>query len=136
MLSAAPHCFVVLLAVQLVQSSSQHNGIDEEHSVGEGFSNHTTCSWNCSVTESDFTKQCDPVFTKKRLITFNVRYDLKVNKKCLNQTSYKSLLLTTLTYGHRQTLPFPAFLAELKAFGLWLGMLVATRKDKSKGLPL
>ena len=90
MLSAAPHCFVVLLAVQLVQSSSQHNGIDGEYSVGEGFSNHTKCSWNCRVTESNFTKQCDPVFTKKRIITFNVHYDLEVNKKCLNQTSYKS----------------------------------------------
>ena len=91
MLSAAPHCFVVLLAVQLVQSSLHHNGTEEEHSVGEGFSNHTTCSWNCRATESDFTKQCDPVFTKKRLIKFNVHYDLKVNKKCLNQTSCKSL---------------------------------------------
>ena len=91
MLSAAPHCFVVLLAVQLVQSSPQDNGREEEHSVGEGFSNHATCSWNCRVTESDFTKQCDPEFTKKRLIKFNVYYDLELNKKCLNQTSYKSL---------------------------------------------
>ena len=91
MLSAAPHCFVVLLAVQLVQSSPHDNGREEEHSVGEGFSNHATCSWNCRVTESDFTKQCDPVFTKKRLIKFNVYYDLELNKKCLNQTSYKSL---------------------------------------------
>lgn len=87
MLSAAPHCFVVLLAVQLVQGSPQHSGTEEEHSISEGFSNHITCSWNCRVTESDFTKQCDPVFTKKRLITFNVLYDLEVNKKCFNHAN-------------------------------------------------
>lgn len=91
MLSAASLCFMVLLAMQLVQSSPHHNGTEEEHSVGEGFSNHTRCSWNCRVTESDFTKQCDPVFTKKRLIKFNVQYDLEVNKECLDETSYKTL---------------------------------------------
>lgn len=117
MLSAAPHCFVVLLAVQLVQSSSQHNGIDEEHSVGEGFSNHTTCSWNCSVTESDFTKQCDPVFTKKRLITFNVRYDLKVNKKCLNQTSYKSLFTDNFNIWTPANITLSSFSRGIK--GVW-----------------
>lgn len=90
-LSAAPHCFVVLLAVQLVQSSSHQSSIDEEHSVGADFSNHTRCSWICRVTDSYFTKQCDPVFTKKRLIKFNVQYDLEVNKECLNETSYKKL---------------------------------------------
>lgn len=46
------------------------------------------------------------------------------------------ILLTTLTYRHRQTLRFPAFLAELKEFGHWLWLLVATRADESKGLPL
>ena len=117
MLSAAPHCFVVSLAVQLVQSSSQHNGIDEEHSVGEGFSNHTTCSWNCSVTESDFTKQCDPVFTKKRLITFNVRYDLKVNKKCLNQTSYKSLFTDNFNIWTPANITLSSFSRGIK--GVW-----------------
>ncbi|CAH3199175.1 unnamed protein product, partial [Porites evermanni] len=36
-------------------------------------------------------REChDPVFTKKRLIKFNVIYDLFVNTKCLNQTSYKT----------------------------------------------
>ena len=91
MLSAASLCFMVLLAVQLVQSSPHHNGTEEERSVGEGFSNHARCSWNCRVTDSYFTKQCDPVFTKKRLIKFNVQYDLEVNKECLNETSYKTL---------------------------------------------
>ena len=91
MLSAAPLCFVVSIAVQLVQSSYHHSGIDEKHSVGAGFSNHTRCSWTCRVTDSYFTKQCDPVFTKKRLIKFNVQYDLEVNKQCLNETSYKTL---------------------------------------------
>ena len=83
--------FMVLLAMQLVQSSPHHDGTEEEHSVGEGFSNHTRCSWICRVTDCYFTKQCDPVFTKKRLIKFNVQFDLEVNKECLDETSYKTL---------------------------------------------
>ena len=117
MLSAAPHCFVVLLAVQLVQGSPQHSGTEEEHSISEGFSNHTTCSWNCRVTESDFTKQCDPVFTKKRLITFNVLYDLEVNKKCFNQTSYKSLFTDNFNVSTPANITLSSFSRGIK--GVW-----------------
>ena len=93
MLSAIRLCFV--LAVQLVhpfvQCSSNYSGTEKKLSRGEGFSHDIKrCSWVCRVTASDFTKHCDPVFTKKRLIKFHVKYDLTVDKKCLRQ-GYKTL---------------------------------------------
>lgn len=88
MLSATHLRFV--LAVQLVhpfvQCSSNYTGTEKKQSRGEGLSHDIKrCSWVCRVTASDFTKHCDPVFTKKRLIKFHVKYDLTVNKKCLKQ---------------------------------------------------
>ena len=93
MLSAIRLCFV--LAVQLVhpfvQCSSNYSGTEKKQSRGEGFSHDIKrCSWVCRVTAYDFTKHCDPVFTKKRLIKFHVKYDLTVDKKCLKQ-GYKTL---------------------------------------------
>ena len=85
MISASQLCFGLLLVAQLAHSSSHHNGTVGEHSVGEGLSNDTRCSWNCRVIESDFTKQCDPVFTKKRFINFFAKYPLMVDKKCFSQ---------------------------------------------------
>ncbi|CAH3046263.1 unnamed protein product [Porites evermanni] len=86
MLASYQLCFLVFLAAQLRESSSHSTG--EEHFL-DRFSSDTRCGWDCIITESDFSKGCDPVFTKKRLVKFNVIYDLFVNSKCLNQTSYK-----------------------------------------------
>lgn len=69
-----------------VQCSSNYSGTEKKQSRGEGFSHDIKrCSWVCRVTASDFKKHCDPVFTKKRLIKFHVKYDLTVDKKCLKQ---------------------------------------------------
>ncbi|CAH3148901.1 unnamed protein product [Porites lobata] len=87
MLSSYQLCLVVFVAAQLGESLS--HSTDEEHSL-DGFSSDTRCGWDCIITESNFGKECDPVFTRKRLIKFNVIYDLFVNTKCLNQTSYKT----------------------------------------------
>ena len=86
MLASYQICFLVFVAAQLRESLSHSTG--EEHFL-DRFSSDTRCGWDCIITESDFSKRCDPVFTKKRLIKFNVIYDLFVNSKCLNQTSYK-----------------------------------------------
>ena len=87
MLSFYQLCFLVFVAAQLRESLSHSTG--EEHSR-DLFSSDTRCGWDCILlTEVDFSKECDPVFTKKRLVKFNVIYDLFVNMKCLNQTSYK-----------------------------------------------
>ena len=86
MLSSYQLCLVVFVAAQLGESLS--HSTDEEHSL-DRFSSDSRCGWDCIITESNFSREChDPVFTKKRLIKFNVIYDLFVNTKCLNQTSY------------------------------------------------
>ena len=87
MLSSYQLCLVVFVAAQLGESLS--HSTDEQHSL-DGFSSDTRCGWDCTITKSNFGKECDPVFTRKRLIKFNVIYDLFVNSKCLNQTSYKT----------------------------------------------
>ena len=62
-----------------------------KNTLSTDFSSDTRCGWDCIITKSNFSREChDPVFTKKRLIKFNVIYDLFVNTKCLNQTSYKT----------------------------------------------
>ena len=86
MLASYQLCFLVFVAAQLRESLSHSTG--EEHFL-DRFSSDTRCGWDCIITESDFSKGCDPVSTKKRLVKFNVIYDLFVNSKCLNQTSYK-----------------------------------------------
>ena len=88
MLSSYQLCLVVFVAAQLGEGLS--HSTDEEHSL-DGFSRDSRCGWDCIITKSTFSREChDPVFTKKRLIKFNVIYDLFVNTKCLNQTSYKT----------------------------------------------
>ena len=82
MLSVSQLCFALLLVAQLGHISSQYNGSERENSVGEGLNRDARCSWNCRVTESDFTKQCDPLFTKKRFIKFDVNYIEKTETKC------------------------------------------------------
>ena len=91
MISASQLCFALLLVAQLAHSSSHHNGTEGEHSVGEGLSSDTKCSWNCRVIESDFTKQCDPVFTKKRFINFSAEYPMMMDKKCLKKVAIGSV---------------------------------------------
>ena len=88
MLSSYQLCFLVFVVAQLGENLS--HSTDEEHSL-DRFSSDSRCAWDCTITKSNFSREChDPVFTKKRLIKFNVIYDLFVNTKCLNQTSYKT----------------------------------------------
>ena len=90
MLSSYQLCFVVIVVAQL--GESLYHSTDEEHSL-DVFSSESRCGWDCIITnyKTNFSREChDPVFTKKRLIKFNVIYDLFVNTKCLNQTSYKT----------------------------------------------
>ena len=91
MISASQLCFALLLVAQLAHSSSHHSGTEGEQSVDKGLSNGTRCSWNCRVIESDFTKQCDPVFTKKRFINFFAEYPVMMDKKCLKKVAIGSV---------------------------------------------
>ena len=80
MLSVSQLCFALFLAAQLGHISSQYNGTERENSVGEGLNKDARCSMNCRVIESDFTKQCDSLFTKKRFINFAVGYTVYYEK--------------------------------------------------------
>ena len=80
MLSVSQLCFALFLVAQLGHISSQYNGTERENSVGEGLNKDARCSMNCRVTESDFTKQCDSLFTKKRFINFAVGYTVYYEK--------------------------------------------------------
>ena len=91
MISASQLRFALLLVAQLAHSSSHHNGTEGEHSVSEGLSDGTRCSWNCRVIESNFTKQCDPVFTNKRFINFFAEYPMMMDKKCLRKVAIGSV---------------------------------------------
>ena len=80
MLSVSQLCFALFLAAQLGHISSQYNGTERENPVGEGLNKDARCSMNCRVIESDFTKQCDSLFTKKRFINFAVGYTVYYEK--------------------------------------------------------
>ena len=84
MLASYQLCFLVFVAAKAYLIAKTKNTLSTDSAVMP-----CRCGWDCTITESDFSKGCDPVFTKKRLVKFHVIYDLFVNTKCLNQTSYK-----------------------------------------------
>ena len=83
MLSAFQLCFAVFVATfryAQTEVSSHYNALK----VG----NNTICSWNCTIIDSDFLAQRKTVFAApNRLIKLAVKYQKKVDKKCVNQTS-------------------------------------------------
>ena len=92
--TATQLCFAVFLAsftctrAEGSTRESQYNGntLDDDNSS----SNHTTCSWNCTVIHSDFPDQKNTTFVKSRLIKLVVEYQKTVNKKCVKHTSRNS----------------------------------------------
>lgn len=82
-------CFAVLLAVFChaeALARSHHNNTLENH----GFGNETRCSWKCKVIESDLTEEIKITIAKGKLIQLVVKYENKVDDKCVNQTSRDS----------------------------------------------
>ena len=92
--SATQLCVVVFLAsfpctrAEGSTRESQYSGntLDDDN----GSSNHTTCSWNCTVIHSDFSKQRKTALVKNRLIKLVVEYEKKVNEKCVKRSSRTS----------------------------------------------
>ena len=82
-------CFAALLAVfchAQTLARSHHNNIHENH----GFGNETRCSWNCTVTESDLTEEMKITLVRGKLIQLIVKYENKIDDKCMNRTSRNS----------------------------------------------
>lgn len=81
-----PRCFVALLAVfcyaQAVVPSHHNNKL-----VNHGFGNETQCSWNCLVIDNDLKKEMKIAIAKEKLIHLVVKYENKVDDKCVNQTA-------------------------------------------------
>lgn len=94
MLSASKLCFAILLISfqchtrTKAEVSPRHDNMILD---GEGYRNEIRCSWNCTVTDSDFPEQRKTVLAHpNRLIKLVVMYEKKVDEKCVNQTSLSS----------------------------------------------
>ena len=55
-----------------------------------GSSHGTRCSWNCAILDSDVLEEIRTEIAKKRVIRLVVKYEKKVDDKCVNQTSHHS----------------------------------------------
>ena len=79
-------CFAALLAVlchaQALDRSNQNTTL-----ANHGFGNETRCSWNCTVNEMDEIKT---TIARGKLIELVVKYENKVDDRCVNETSRNS----------------------------------------------
>ena len=122
MLSISQLCFALFLVSQLGHISSQYNGTERENSVGEGLNKDARCSMNCRVIESDFTKQCDSLFTKKRFINFAVGYTVHYEKP---ETKCSKAAISTLRRYRWLNVWRPANTTAVSSFargikGVWI----------------
>lgn len=122
MLSISQLCFALFLVAQLGHISSQYNGTERENSVGEGLNKDARCSMNCRVIESDFTKQCDSLFTKKRFINFAVGYTVYYEKP---ETKCSKAAISTLRRYRWLNVWRPANTTAVSSFargikGVWI----------------
>ena len=122
MLSVSQLCFVLFPVAQLGHISSQYNGTERENSVGEGLNKDARCSMNCRVIESDFTKQCDSLFTKKRFINFAVGYTVYYEKP---ETKCSKAAISTLRRFRWLNVWRPANTTAVSSFargikGVWI----------------
>ena len=122
MLSVSQLCFALFLVAQLGHISSQYNGTERENSVGEGLNKEARCSMNCRVIESDFTKQCDSLFTKKRFINFAVGYTFYYEKP---ETKCSKAAISTLRRYRWLNVWRPANTTAVSSFargikGVWI----------------
>ena len=80
-------CFAVLLAaichVQ-PQVTSQHD------TLLHGLNDETRCRWNCTVIDSHLIEEMKSTIAKKKSVRLVVKYEKKVDNKCVSQTSGNS----------------------------------------------
>ena len=51
----------------------------------------TRCSWNCTIMDSHFLEEMNTRIAKKKVIRLVVKYEKKVNDKCVNQQMPRNL---------------------------------------------
>ena len=87
-------CFAVFLAAFCqTQAEVNHKTLVSSHNydktlLNHGFGNETRCSWNCTVITSDRTEEMKTSIANRKLIRLVVKYEKKVDDKCVNQTSH------------------------------------------------
>ena len=79
--------FAVLLAVFCHAQASAPSHHDNKLA---SFDNETRCSWKCTAIESNLTEDVKNTIAKGGLIHLVVKYENKVDDKCLNQTTRNS----------------------------------------------
>ncbi|KAJ7390671.1 hypothetical protein OS493_023383 [Desmophyllum pertusum] len=80
-------CFVVFLAAFChARAEVNHETLVSSHNHGFGIK--TRCSWNCTVIKSDLTEEMKTTIANRKLIRLVVKYEKKVDDKCVNQTSH------------------------------------------------
>ena len=52
--------------------------------------NETRCRWNCTAIDSDLTEEMKNTIAKKKSVRLVVKYEKKVDNRCVNQTSSNS----------------------------------------------
>ena len=77
-------CYAVLLAaichVQPQLPSHQNTFLN-------GLNDETRCRWNCTAIDSDLTEEMKSTIAKKKPARLVVKYEKKVDNKCVTQTS-------------------------------------------------
>ncbi|KAJ7390677.1 hypothetical protein OS493_023389 [Desmophyllum pertusum] len=86
-------CFAVLLAAFChTQAEVNHKALVSSHHdntlVNHGFGIETRCSWNCTVITFDIREEMKTTIANRKLIRLVVKYEKKVDDKCVNQKSH------------------------------------------------
>ena len=97
MLSASQISFAlfVLASFGHAQTGVNNSVVSFHHqntptAISQGFGTETRCSWNCTVVDSDLTEELKTIIAKRRLIRLAVKFEKKMDDKCVNQTSRNS----------------------------------------------
>ena len=80
-------CFAVLLAAVC----HVHPLVPSHHNtLVHGLNDETRCWWNCTVIDSDLTEEIKSRIAESESFRLVVKYEKKVDNKCVNQTSGNS----------------------------------------------
>jgi len=89
MLSANSRLSLAVLLAVLCHAQAVESPLHNNKPV-DGLNDETRCSWNCTVTDSDFSEEMKTTIAKKKMIRLVVKYERRVTEKCVNQTSRNS----------------------------------------------
>ncbi|XP_020601975.1 uncharacterized protein LOC110041051 [Orbicella faveolata] len=89
MLSANSRLSLAVLLTVLCHAQVVELSLHTNKSV-DGLDDETRCNWNCTDMDSDFSEETKTAIAEKKMIRLVVKYEKRVNEKCVNQTSRNS----------------------------------------------